>query len=173
MLVSPLPSFLGTYSLSTWSKGYKAFLFSVRFFGVFRSYTSRIVPCIIRRRQFRHLSHWWDSCSRVCYRDVFSFTWDTLFDFSFHLRFFDGDRFQYWQEFLIFLFSEHSDFSWLCSSIPSMIYPFPLFIIILTHFSMLHSIHIASLSLFGFPILFFLLLANSRMTSMYFRWLIM
>ena len=39
--------------------------------------------------------------------------------FSFISAFFDGVRFQYSQIFVSFLFSEFSDFSWFCSSIPS------------------------------------------------------
>ena len=49
--------------------------------------------------------------------------------FFFHLYLFDGVRFQHSQIFVSLLFSEHSDFSWLGSSIPSVIFRFLLFII--------------------------------------------
>ena len=78
----------------------------------------------------------------------------SLIIFFFHLRMFDGVRFQYSQVFVSFIFSERYNFSWFGCSIPSVICRFPLFIIIMAYFSMSNSIPISSLPVFGFPILF-------------------
>ena len=58
-----------------------------------------------------------DFCHIFWFRVVFSFSWDTLLNYSFfHLHLFDGVCFQYYQVYVVFLFSKHSDFSWFGSS---------------------------------------------------------
>ena len=61
-----------------------------------------------------------------------------LIFFTLHL--FDCVRFQYYHVFVCFLFSESSDFTWVGSSISSVLYHFLLFIIRMAHFSLPKSI---------------------------------
>ena len=92
MLVSPpLPSFLihivCLYHL--WDESSLVFLFFGSFVVILPSSTLRIVPNILGR----YLSLWWDFCYIFWFQIVFSYSWGILFNFCFHLRFFDGVRF--------------------------------------------------------------------------------
>ena len=142
MLLNPLPpSFLGPYSLSTLSLGYKVLYIAMSFLVLWSTcLTSFLVyfPNILRRGLSWCSFLLWSSWHIVWIRVVFSFPWDTLFLKFFHL--FDGAHFQYSRAFVGFLFSGRSDFSWFSSSIPSVMCCFPLFIITMPHFSMPNSI---------------------------------
>ena len=91
----------------------------------------------------------------------------------FNFRLLDVVCFQYSQLFPDFLFSQPSYFSWFVSSIHSVVYSFPLFIISIAHFSMPNFILIYwryILSVFVCLVFqFFSFLANSFISSMYFR----
>ena len=95
--------------------------------------------------------------------------------FFFHLRFFDGVSFQYFQIFVSFLFSELSDFSSFGSCIRSVICCFPLLPISKAHFTLSNFIPISSLYIVTASIRVsnsYSFLANSFMLSMYIRRLI-
>ena len=98
----------------------------------------------------------------------------SFLNFFFHLRLFDGVRFQYFQVLEGFVFSEYSDFSWFGSSIPSIICRFPLFIMSMAHFSLSNSIPISYLYVPTACNKFFnsfSFLENSLMSSVYIWWL--
>ena len=63
--------------------------------------------------------------------------------FFFFIHLFNGVCFQYSQVLIIFFFSEHFDFSWLGSSIPSVIYLFPILFMSMAHFSIVNFIPIS------------------------------
>ena len=78
------PSFLDAHNLSTSSLGCTAlwiFLFSDPFIGVLVLSTLRMVLSILRGRQPRYLSFWWDFCYIVWFWAVLSFSWSILFFF--------------------------------------------------------------------------------------------
>ena len=86
MLTSLLhTSFLNTYSLSISSLWCKALCIIMGFLVLWSICWSsslsilRIVLSILRVGQPRCLSLWWDLCSVVWFRVVFSFSWDSLF----------------------------------------------------------------------------------------------
>ena len=95
------PSFLDKYILSVSSIGYKAlstaFLSYGPFIEVLPLSISRMVSSILQSVQWKILSLWWDFCNIVWFRVVFSFSWDIIFYFLFHIRLIDGVRFQYSQ----------------------------------------------------------------------------
>ena len=159
------PSLLVTYTVCLchlWDVrpyGSSLFLLSGLFVEVLPSSALRMVPSILQRRQSRCLSFWWGFCDIVWFHVVFSFSWDTLLIFFFHLRLFNGVRFQYSKALVSFLSSERSDFFliWQFCSFPSfVVFRFSLlaWYIFLCHIPSLYRHYIPSLPVLGFPILF-------------------
>ena len=106
---------------------------------------------------------------------AFSFSWEILSKFLLSSPHFMVSAFNIPKYFLHFLFSEGSYFSWFGCSIPSVKYHFPLFIIIMEHFSRPHSILQSLLYILTACIWVsysFSFLTNSLMSFMYIRWLI-
>ena len=122
--------------------------------------------------QPRYLSLLLGSNYLLCFRVAFLFSIEILFNFFFLLLLFDGVSFQYSQVFVRFLFYERFNFSWIGTSIPSVMCRFLLFIISMAHILMLNSIRISWLYILTMcirvsnPFSFFI---NSLVSSMYIR----
>ena len=70
--------------------------------------SSKMVPCILNREQQRFLSIWWNFCIVVCFRVVFSSSWENLY-FFFNFYFFDSYASNIFLVLVCF-FSVRSDF---------------------------------------------------------------
>ena len=110
------------------------FLSSAPFDEVLLRSTLRMVPSILRRGQYGYL---YLLCSLVS-SSFLAFLNNSCFlffvcSFFFHLRLFDGVRFQYSQVSVRFLFSKRSDFFWSGSSNSSVIYRFIVIVIIIIY----------------------------------------
>ena len=136
MLVSLfLPSFLGAYSLPMSSLRCKAFSLSSAFWfcssfvWVFLWFILRMVVSTLQCGLFRvFFNLWWDSCYRVLIPKTFLVLRNYSFLIFFHLLLFHGVHFQYFQELLIFLLSNHLlMLSWFGCSITSIFFSFYLF----------------------------------------------
>ena len=125
------------------------FLSSVPFFWVLLLSILSMVPSILKERQPRCLSFWWNFWFRL----VWSRSSEVLFCYFFyHLRLFDSVRFQYSQLLEIFLFFISSNFSCFSSAIISVICLFSLFIMRMPHFSISNSNSISRLYILTFCI---------------------
>ena len=120
-------------------------------------------------------SVWWNFCCIACFQGVFCFPEVVFFNFFCHYYMFDVAHFQYSLVLMSFLPLSVLIFSWFGSSIPSVIFRFPIFIISMVYFlsqiPYLYPQCISSLSVFGIPIRF-LFLAKCLTSSMYIKWLI-
>ena len=140
MLVNPLPPFLDTYSLSLSSLGCKAFCIVISFL-VLRSICFSYLVSFEDGPKYPRKgdSHVFIPFIMFLLYSLVSSSFPILlrysfFIFLFHLRLFDGVRFQYYQIFIRFLFFERPDFSWFGCSISSVMSHFPLFVISMVHF---------------------------------------
>ena len=135
MLVNPLPSFLDTYSLSLLSLGCKPSCIVMSYLVLWFIRWSSLV-------NFKNGPEYLMRGTAQVFISLIEFLQCSLFSsgllvllrypflFLFHLGIFDGVSFQYSQAFASFLSSNSFDFfSWFGSSIPSIIYRFPLYIL--------------------------------------------
>ena len=140
-------------NVSSW-----VFMFSDPFVELIPITSTRIISSVLQGGYHRYLSLWWYFCNVVWFWVVFSFSWDIFFqNYFFHLSLFNGDRFQYSQILVNFLFSSVLIFPWFGSSIPSCVvfhYSLLAWHIFLRQITSLYPDYIFLSSVPGCPILF-------------------